>query len=116
MKIIITESQQTQLIGEAIMENFPEVVSINYSTRKVQLVNMGNKIIDVKVINVITDPYKVLEGNLNNKLGKYEFEDLFKNIRQFVERYFSINLFEYGSEFRLVFYVLGTLDVHSLYH
>ena len=43
MKIIITESQQTQLIGEAIMENFPEVVSINYSTRKVQLVNMGNK-------------------------------------------------------------------------
>ena len=80
MKIIITESQQTQLIGEAIMENFPEVVSINYSTRKVQLVNMGNKVIDVKVINVITDPYKVLEGNLNNKLGKYEFEDLFKNI------------------------------------
>ncbi len=112
MKILITESQQTQLIGEAIKDNFSEVIAVSYRTKSVQLVNMGNKIIEKKVINVITDPYNVLDGNLNNSKGTYEFEELFKSIREFVRRYFSIDMFEYGNEYELMFYVLGTLEVH----
>lgn len=106
MKILITESQELQLIGEAIKDNFPQVIAISFKEKGVMLAST-KKIIKRKVIDIITDYYNVLEGNTNNsQIGD---SDLNKQIRSFVEKYFSIDFDEYGSEYEINFYVLGTL-------
>ena len=106
MKILITESQELQLIGESIKDNFPQVIAISYKEKGVMLASTM-KVIKRKVIDVITDYHNVLEGNTNNsQIGD---NALHKQIRSFVEKYFSINFDEYGSEYEINFYVLGTL-------
>jgi septum formation topological specificity factor MinE len=106
MKILITESQELQLIGESIKDNFPQVIAISFKEKGVMLGD-SMKMIKRKVIDVITDYHNVLEGNTNvSQIGDTKLN---KEIRSFVEKYFSIDFNKYGSEYEINFYVLGTL-------
>lgn len=92
MKYIITESRINNLLEKYILERFPMVKNVRFTTKKVQLAgepnSRGEKIIDRNVINLSWD-WEEMEWSPNRTT---------KSIMVDVNRMFGLNIGEYGSD------------------
>ena len=92
MKYIITESRINNLLEKYILERFPMVKNVSFTTKKVQLAgepnSRGEKIIDRNVINLSWD-WEEMEWSPNR---------MTKSIMVDVNRMFGLNIGEYGSD------------------
>lgn len=92
MKYIITESRINNLLEKYILERFPMVKNVSFTTKKVQLAgepnSRGEKIIDRNVINLSWN-WEEMEWSPNRTT---------KSIIVDVNRMFGLNIGEYGSD------------------
>ena len=92
MKYIITESRINNLLEKYILERFPMVKNVSFTTKKVQLAgepnSRGEKIIDRNIINLSWD-WGEMEWSPNKTT---------KSIIVDVNRMFGLNIGEYGSD------------------
>lgn len=98
MKYILTENKLNSSIEKFILQTFPFVVSVHFVKKGVWLASEDRRI-EQTLIKVITDPNKVLEGNVgeNNK----RFYGLRADIWNSINPLFNLKLEEYGSNWDL---------------
>ena len=98
MKYLLKEDRMQGLIEKYIKSQFDDVVSVNFEKIKV-LLALENITITRTEIIVVVDPNGICRGNYDN-----EFENHVSvrgKIREQVNEFFGLKMFEYGSKWNV---------------
>lgn len=104
MKYIIKENKLNDLIEKVLKLNFPEIVDIDYGTKRVMLgsetekYKIGDKI-EVTII-------KVTVNNINKELKPQDFITMGKDIRSVLKSTLSLDIEEYASLYDIELYAI----------
>ncbi len=104
MKYIITENKLHSLITKVLTKEFPEIVEIDFGSKKVMLASKTEKFnpgdtIEVTIIKVTVD-------NRDRRIMFSDLKEMYSDIRKSVDSYFTLGMEEYGSPYDLELYVL----------
>ena len=101
MKIIITESKFENVIKDYILNEYDNIVDVEFGTKRVHLGSgpneKGETEVNQKVIMVTLD-------NLKQKKTHGELRENTRKIGRVLESVFGIDFTSYGSEWNLKFY------------
>jgi|LauGreDrversion4_2_1035121.scaffolds.fasta_scaffold288410_2 hypothetical protein len=107
MKYLITESSLNGLIETFLKKKFDDIVDIKFVKRQVYLAS-DNETIERTVIQVLVDPYEILQGNFEANtmrlIGKLK-----SDIWETLDKFFSLKLKEYGSKWEVEIFILSTI-------
>lgn len=104
MKYIITENTLKSSIERYLMSSFPEIISVDFKSKKVLLASDNDRIITRQVIDIVADPYNVRGGN--KKFVYAEAKQLKSRIWNSIDTMFSLGFENYGSEWEMKFSVI----------
>lgn len=105
MKYLITENKLNNIIERFIRDKFPNVFKVYFTTDRVTLGSTkGFPTVERTKINIIID-------NSENKLKKLEVNEVASDIKNTINDYFNLGIYEYGSEWSID---IGQLAVVSL--
>jgi hypothetical protein len=104
MKYIITENKMNDLIEKVLKKNEPEIIDVEFGTRKVVLASKTEKhnpgdVVEKTLIKVTVD-------NIDKHLMQGDYNEIYRSIRDNLNSYLNINLNEYGVLYDLEFYAL----------
>lgn len=104
MKYIITENKLHDLITKVLNKEFPDIVDVEFGSRKVMLASKTEKFnsgdtIEVTIIKVTVD-------NTDKHLMFSGIKDMFSDIKTTLDSYFTLGMEEYGSSYDVELYVL----------
>ena len=101
MKIIITESKFENVIKDYILNEYDNIVDVEFGTKRVHLGSgpneKGETEVNQKVIMVTID-------NVKNRKTPGELRENTRKIARIIEGVFGIDFRSYGSEWDLKFY------------
>jgi hypothetical protein len=108
MKYIITESKINNMIKEYILNNYNDVVDVEFETKRIALGSgpneKGETVVYQKVIMITLD-------NVKNKKTSPELREESRKIASTLEGLFGIDFKSYGSEWDLRFYLLKKVEL-----
>ena len=104
MKYIITENKLHDLITKVLTKEFPEIVEIDFGSRKVTLASKTEKFnpgdtIEMTIIKVTVD-------NRDKRFMFNDLKEMYRDIKKTVDSYFTLGMEEYGSSYDVELYVL----------
>lgn len=107
MKYIITEDKMNETLRNFIINKFPEVYDVYFTTgRKALGSTEGTPIIDYTNINII----------INNSGNKYNLEDLYLMSDEIVNKVngvFGLNIAVYGSSWEIVIKQIAVVELRT---
>ena len=108
MKYLITESQLVDIVEKTLMEKFPEVVRLNFNSKRVRLGSDNPpKTITVTELIIILDTAGYTGGPVQpERTGVIK-----KEITKYLKNYLNIDTTKYGSEWDLKFKLLAAVDI-----
>ena len=107
MKYLITENKLNNIIERFIRDKFPNIFKVYFTTDRVTLGSTkGLPTVERTKINIIID-------NSENKLKKIEVNDMAIDIKNTINDYFNLNIYEYGSEWAIDIVQLAVVNLDS---
>lgn len=104
MKYIITENKMNDLIEKVLKKNEPEIIDIEFSTRKIKL---GSELEGYKIGDIIDKTIiKVTIDNMDKRLKYSDISDIYQSIKNTLNSYLNINLNDYGALYDLELYAI----------
>lgn len=104
MKYIINENRLNDLIIKTLKKEYPDIVDVEFGSKKVMLASSSEKHkigdrIDVTIIKVTVD-------NRDKHLMFSDFKDMFRDIKTTLDSYFTLGVDDYGSTYDVELYAL----------
>jgi hypothetical protein len=107
MKFLITESKLVESIKKFILQEYPEVGDVFFTTKRVVLGSIkGLPVIEQTIINVVIN-------NSKNQLKKDYISKLETNIIESVDSVFNLKYEDYGSLWDFKIYQLAITDLNA---
>lgn len=104
MKYIITENKLHGLITKVLNKEFPDIVDVEFGSRKVTLASKTEKFNSGDTIEVT-----IIKVTVDNRDKRFMFNDLkemYRDIKKTIDSYFTLGMEEYGSSYDVELYVL----------
>ncbi len=104
MKYIITENKMNELVSRVLREQIPNIVDIEFDTKKVLLgsdhgeYKMGDTI-EVTVV-------KLSINNMDKRMNYTELSDIYNEAKRILREFLSIDVEEYGSLYHVELYTI----------
>lgn len=104
MRYIINENRLNDLIIKTLKKEYPDIVDVEFGSKKVMLASSSEKHqigdrIDVTIIKVTVD-------NTDKHLMFSDIKNMFSDIKTTLDSYFTLGIEEYGSTYDVELYVL----------